>query len=406
MKPHVSAITLNHDSYITLHVQLHNALRQLIVSGRWEAGSRIPGELQLARHLKISRSTVRIALQKAELEGLITRVAGKGTFVSYKPPESDTTRFVGYVTRSFHNEIHRVLLSSVETALRAANCNVIFSNASDIEAETQVLGSLLNDGITGLVLWANAQDTQEQHAVLSAYLERDIPVVFIDRFVGDIAADFVSSDNFGATRGLVEHLLELGHRNIVFLQHNINNLHPVDERRRGYEAALVGQGLTPHPPWKINSPQQSAFFETDIFHLLEDADAELGGQIAQYLEQATPRPTAIVCVNDALAILTIRAVQARGLRVPEDISVVGFDDISLAAYMGVPLTTASQDAHAIGTAAARLLLERLDGHRGPPRHHTVPTKLQIRMSTSTPIVEQDLTIEDEERLSSDASVSE
>ncbi|MEO1443920.1 MAG: substrate-binding domain-containing protein, partial [Chloroflexota bacterium] len=71
--------------------------------------------------------------------------------------------------------------------------------------------------------------------------------------------------------------------------------------------------------------------------------------------------------------------------VPEDVSVVGFDDISVAAHMDVPLTTASQDAHEIGQRAARVLLERLDGMASPPAHLTVPTRLQIRMSTTTPI---------------------
>ncbi|MGB1288596.1 MAG: LacI family DNA-binding transcriptional regulator, partial [Aggregatilineales bacterium] len=138
---------------------------------------------------------------------------------------------------------------------------------------------------------------------------------------------------------------------------------------------------------KVNSPHHNEFFETDIFQLLEDEDSALHKQIISLIQNAQERPTAIVCANDALAILTIRAIRSMGLSVPHDISVVGFDDISLAAYMEVPLTTASQNAHKIGQRAATLLLERFDGFEKPPQYISVPTRLQIRMSTSTPIVE-------------------
>src|SRR5436190_17185710 len=81
----VADIVISHGSVVSLHAQLHNQLRQVILSGRWPHGSRIPSETQLAEYLKLSRSTVRLALQRAEIEGLIERTAGRGTFVAYIP---------------------------------------------------------------------------------------------------------------------------------------------------------------------------------------------------------------------------------------------------------------------------------------------------------------------------------
>lgn len=385
MKTKLSALKLDHDSYIALHVQLHNALRQLIVSGRWQNGERIPSEPQLANHLNISRTTVRIAFQKAEVEGLITRAAGRGTFVSYEASEHTNTRFIGYVTRSFHNEIHRVLLSSVETELRSEGYNVIFSNARSNAEEVDVLEQLLNDKVSGLILWANANVTDGQRDILQEYQARDIPIVFIDRLVDSIDSDYVGSDNFGGTYALMHHLVELGHERIVYLTHSIKNLYPVDERYRGYRAAIEEHNLHRYDIWKINSPHANEFFETDLFQLLDEQNSNLNTQIIQLMEKVDPKPTAIACVNDAVGIITMRALRQMGLNVPNDVSVVGFDDISLAAHMDVPLTTASQNAHAIGERAAQTLLERLDGLNNPPAHHTVPTRLQIRMSTTTPI---------------------
>ncbi len=119
MHEKLEQIRLDHNSYISLHVQLHSQLRRSIVSGRWQDGERIPTETLLSRHLDISRTTVRIALQRIEVEGLIKRTAGRGTFVSYQPNDHSNNRTIGYVTCSFHNEIHTNILSSAQTELRA-----------------------------------------------------------------------------------------------------------------------------------------------------------------------------------------------------------------------------------------------------------------------------------------------
>lgn len=398
MKNKLAQIELQHDNYISLHVQLHNSLRQLIISGQWAHGERIPSEPKLAKHLGISRSTVRIALQSAEIEGLITRMAGRGTFVSYKREEKVDTRFVGYVTRNFHNNLHRTLLSTVETELRSAGVRVIFSTASDSDEEAVVLQQLLDENIAGLVLWPNANPSQHQQALLHRYQDAGIPIVFVDRLVHGIEADYVASDNYGGTYHLVKHLIELGHQRIVYLRSNIRDLKPVEDRQRGYMAAIQEYNLPQLDVLWLNSPRQHAFFETDIHHLLDACSPSLIEQVIALLQPMQPLPTAIACVNDALAIITIRAIQQMGLRVPEDISVVGFDDISLAAYTSVPLTTARQDAHELGEAAAQALLDRMDGFDIPARHITLPTSLQIRSSTATPTAIKKPSQQDERRI--------
>jgi len=386
MQNKLDNVKLEHNSYISLHVQLHNQLRQHIISGRWQYGERIPTETQWAKHLDISRTTVRIALQRAEVEGLIKRTAGRGTFVTYDPKENPKSRLVGYITRSFHNEIHNILLSSVETELRSAGYHVIFSSTDNNDEEIAILEQLMEDNIAGLLLWSNAKPTATQKDLLLQYQRMNIPFVFIDRLVDGIEADYVASDNYAGTYALTQHLIELGHQHIVHLMPNIPDLITIKERHRGYEMALQEHNLPVYDPWKVNSPDHNEFHETDIYRLLTGDGAELTGQVVDLMEAMSPKPTAIVCINDILAIITTKALRGMGYRVPDEVSVGGFDDISLAAHMDVPLTTVTQNAYEIGRVAAQMLLERLEGSTAPPQCHYIPTRLQIRMSTTTPTV--------------------
>lgn len=379
-------IRLDHNSYISLHVQLHNQLRRLIVSGRWRFGERVPTEMQLSRHLDISRTTVRIATQRLEVEGLIKRAAGRGTFVVYQPQDLAANRAIGYLTCSFHNEIHTNILSSAQTELRSAGYQVIFSNSRDRDDEARILRQLLDDEVAGLLLWANAEPTEETVSILAEYESREIPVVFVDRPIEGIRADYVSSDNFAGSYDLVRHLIDLGHRHIVQLMPNIDDLQPVNERRRGYATALEERGIYPLAPWKINPPGRHEFHETDIYSLVGAQSRQIIEQVERFTDAAGPAPTAVVCVNDILAIIAISALRNMGYAVPGDVSVVGFDDISMASHIGVPLTTASQDAYELGKVASQMLLDRLGGGECAPRHYTVPTQLRVRASTAAPMV--------------------
>lgn len=386
MRDKLTTIKLDHNSYISLHVQLHNQLRRMIISGRWRDGERIPTETQLARHLDISRTTVRIALQRLEVEGLIRRTAGRGTFVTRQAQDQGGSRSIGYITHSFHNEIHTTMLSSAETELRSAGYQVIFCNAADLAEEASILQQLLDENVAGLIVWASASPRDETVSALSDLQARQIPIVFVDRCIKGVAADYVASDNFGGSYALVTHLIDMGHQRIVQLMPNIAGLKSVDERHRGYVAAVQHHGLQAYGPWKIDPPGRPEFHETDIYSLVGEKSQQIIDQVVRLMNAVEPKPTAVACINDILAIITISALKAIGYGVPEDVSVVGFDDISLASHIGVPLTTVSQNAYELGKAASQILLSRLEGDDSPPRRHTVPTRLRLRTSVAAPVL--------------------
>ena len=157
--------------------------------------------------------------------------------------------------------------------------------------------------------------------------------------------------------------------------------------QRGYVAAAHDRGLPVYAPWKLDPPERPEFHETDIYSLVGDQSQQIIEQVVQLLNAVEPKPTAIACINDILAIITISALREIGIAVPDEVSVVGFDDISMASHIGVPLTTVAQNAFELGTSASKRLLERLEGDDSAPRTYTVPTRLRIRASTAAPLVD-------------------
>ena len=138
-------ISIVHNSSIPLHMQLLNQLHHLILSGQWTPGSRLPSETELQRQLKISRSTIRQALNNAEAEGLIERVPGRGTFVASLPPNNDSSHFIGYVTVDLlsSNESQYKLLSGAESIAKEKGYRILFSNSNQDIAEEDSVGSVV-----------------------------------------------------------------------------------------------------------------------------------------------------------------------------------------------------------------------------------------------------------------------
>lgn len=191
------------------------------------------------------------------------------------------------------------------------------------------------------------------------------PLVNICEIVDNALYPTVSLDNRGGARTMTEHLLALGHRRIGLIQGPPGS--PLTrERFAGYREALDAAGL-----------------ELDLA-LLQDGDytCQSGHAATAQLLRNETRPTAIFCENDEMAMGAIQCIRQAGLRVPEDISVAGFDDISFAAFCDPPLTTIAQPAEAFGQHAVAMLLALLDGKSIPEHHLILPFELVVRSSTA------------------------
>jgi LacI family transcriptional regulator len=203
--------------------------------------------------------------------------------------------------------------------------------------------------------------------ILEYLREGATPFVMIDYHLPSVGMDTVVTDNRRGGRTVTEHLLELGHRNIAFVGGSPLDHGNFGERLQGYREALEAAGI--------------AYDEK----LVQSGDMVGGYDSVLEVWDRVEGVTAVVGCNDANALAAMAALKDRGLRVPNDVSVVGYDDIPAARESDPPLTTMKVDRYAMGCKAAQRLVAKLKkDDEGPPHETAFPSELVVRRSTATP----------------------
>ncbi|MFG1667883.1 LacI family DNA-binding transcriptional regulator [Streptomyces sp. Y7] len=262
------------------------------------------------------------------------------------------------------NPNNLVITQGVTEAAAEAGVDVVIGTAPDDPLGATWARKITNAGREGVIL-VTSELTQQQRA---QFTQADIPLVLIDPMnVPDESVPSIGATNFSGGMDATEHLLKLGHRRIAMIEGRHDAVCNT-ARLHGYQAALIGAGLTPDP----------LLIKRGAFRF------EPAYEAALELFALDEPPTAVFAGNDLEAFGVIEAARVRGLRVPEDVSVVGFDDTAAAGTSAPPLTTVRQPFVEIGRAALRTLLrlaagEPLDSHRVE-----LATQLVVRASTAAP----------------------
>lgn len=365
---------ISRDSSLPLHIQLLDDLRHQILTGVLKAHERLPSEWELVNALGISRATIQRAWQAAQQEGLIYRVAGKGTFVGERRAKNSAQLVVGLIVPDFRGSTSARTLSGAERLLRQQGYSVrVASTEYSVDEEDRILKQMSDEGVRGCILWA------VKGAQKSSYVSKligEMPVVLIDRPVDGLKLPCVSSNNYAGATEAMKHLLELGHRRIAFVARPHTELWTVAERLRAYQDAMRRAGEEPLPPILIGDEKELSSFNA---YLNRDDDSLK--PLVEALKQPE-RPTAIFAVNDWMAIRVLRAAVYAGMRVPEDLSLIGFDNLDIVDYLTPPLTTIAQNVELMGVEAARRLLALLDGEESAEVLTLLPTRLIVRQSTA------------------------
>lgn len=351
---------------LPLYLQIHHQLQQRILGGEWSYGAMLPSENDLCAEYAIARGTIRQVLAELEKESLIRRERGRGTFIAHLPraktiPGLDG-RMISFIVPYVRDSFVPTILLGVESAARASGYGVLFNHVeNNPEKQEDALRLALQQGVAGIILYpVNSTDIGP---VLRELVQRQVPLVLVDRYLRGLPTSYVTSDNFGGGLRATQHLLSLGHRRIAFLSW-FDSAITMEHRREGCHRALVEAGIEADPAleWTVEG-----YPDIDITAL------------AAYL-QITPRPTAIFAANDQLALAAQRVARSLKISIPENLALVGFDDLEISAQLDIPLTTIAQPAFEMGRAAGEMVICKIKDQSHLIEQHILPTKLILRQS--------------------------
>lgn len=274
------------------------------------------------------------------------------------------TKLISLLITDITNPFYTTLARGAEDAAQRSGYQVMFSNSDEnVEKERAYIDTILSMRVDG-VLIAPAGDKSLEH--LNRLKHHKIPFVLVDREVPGIESDRILGDSKEGSKLLMEHLIALGHRRIAFINGS-QHISTARMRRLGYLESLKLHDL--HVDERI-------MFDTSYVHL----DAEpLVNQLLSLAKDE--QPTAIFAANNFITLSVIRAIRARGLRVPEDFSIVCFDDLDPEYIVDPFLTIAAQPAYDFGRIGMQMLIDRIQGTSDAYRSVLLPSRLMVRHSS-------------------------
>jgi DNA-binding LacI/PurR family transcriptional regulator len=292
-------------------------------------------------------------------EGALYRRQGKGTFVAESRPLPAPKRLVGVLLPAAAdlntNHFHMELLKGIRSALDPGQMDLIFC------APSQTFSEALSDTpLSGGLLVTPTLDQQGD----ALELQRRIPVVAVSSHFEGGEIPYVALDTVRGACQAVEHLLGRGHTRIAYVTGGSPRTCTA-ERQEGYERALKASGVAPTPELVIR---------------VDHFDERGGEAAAGALIRLSPAPTAAFAANDLMAMGLVRGLQSLGKAVPDDIAVVGFDDLAPSRYTQPALTTVGGSLQETGRAAVALLDELIESPGGGHGPTILPTRLIVRES--------------------------
>ncbi len=357
-------------AHLSKHRRVFDHLLASIQSGELKPGDRLPSEAELGKLFDASRITVAKAVHDLQRMGLVTRRPGAGTHVLAESRPSGRT-FGLLIPELGLTEIFEPICHGMMRTHFARPDALLWGNSSvsvqdSAKAAEQMVQSFISQKVAG-VFFAPLELTSDKDAAnrrLARALDRaQIPFVLLDRcylpYPERSQHDLVGVDNRRAGYLATSHLLELGARRLAFFGEQIA-ANTVDARITGFYEALRVFNVKPgaEPVWR-GSPLDEEF----VRRMVDET-----------------RPEGIVCGNDLTAARLMQTLLGFGVRIPEDIRIVGMDDVRYASLLPVALTTIHQDCAGIGAVAMATMLERLEHPELPIRDVLVPVRLVVRRS--------------------------
>jgi DNA-binding LacI/PurR family transcriptional regulator len=288
----------------------------------------------------------------------------------YVPPgRRPATGMIGLLVPSLENPIFPALAQAMEErATEAGLASILCNTTAAAFREVDYVHTLLDRGADGMIfISCEMTNLSGDHDHYARLVEEGARIVFVNGALNSLSVPSVAVDERSAGELATQHLLELGHERVGYVGGPDYYL-PTQQKAAGRESALRAAGLSPD----------------GLVVFAEDFSVEEGRAALRRLLESEPPPTGVICSSDLMAIGVLQEAAARGLRVPEDLSVVGFDGIEAAAWTSPALTTVEQPIDDIAETAVNALRSLIDDPQKPLPDYSFRPRLRVRASTAAP----------------------
>lgn len=356
------------DMEVPKYQRLKEYIIKTIQSQELKPGDKIFSENELADQFEISRHTVRQAIGELVAEGWLYRIKGKGTFVDRRPDETlNPSKTIAVITTYLNDYIFPAIIRGIDSVLSSNGYNIMLGcTYNQHEKERICLENLMNQNIQGLIVEPTKSVLPNPNIELYRELSsKGIPVLFIHGCYRELNYSYIIEDDMKAGYMATKHLIDCGHNKIggIFKIDDIQGHY----RFAGFQKAYAESGL--------KLPDSNVlWFETGEVDM--KFEINIVGQLAALLTQCT----AIVCYNEQIAVKVMDIIRKNGWNVPENISLVSFDDSQLAVASEVKLTTVAHPKEELGSKAAASMISMIERKKNYFAVKMEP-KLIIREST-------------------------
>ncbi|MFN7252283.1 MAG: GntR family transcriptional regulator [Anaerobacillus sp.] len=351
----------------TKYNKVKQDIKSKILDGTYNSNQRISSENELMREFGVSRHTIRVALGELVNEGWLYREQGAGTFVAERTKEGirpeNKIKNIAIVTTYISDYIFPSIIRGAEAYLSNQGYQVsLYSTNNNHENEKRVLESILSQDVDGVIIEPTKSAFSNPNINYYFNLERlNIPYIMINAFYDELEPlCLVVNDELGGFMQ-TEHLLKLGHRNIVgfFKTDDLQGI----KRMKGYiKAHRINQiPISPNNIITYSSEEKTRKAPDELKKLLSSEE----------------KPTGIICYNDEIALILLDVLREKKLQVPKDVSIVGYDDSFLAQASEVKLTTINHPKNEMGETAAKMIVQLVKGKDGPNRKFDVKVETVI-----------------------------
>lgn len=351
---------------ITKHEIIEQYYIELIKSKKVSPGEQLPTENEIAANFNVSRHTVRQALTYLSQEGWIYKEQGKGSFYSNRDElKAKKNKNVAVITTYISDYIFPIIIKGIERELRKKGYNLLlFSSDNNIQNEEKCLENILNQEIDGLIIEpAQSSINKSYKKYIKNLDEKNIKHLSINKGYDEIDSEYISVNDEEGAYKLTRYLLDIGHKNIaaLFKSDDMQGLN----RKKGYLKALSEENINVNfnNIGEYETKNQDEYIEEFMHNIINEKD----------------RPTAIVCYNDKICYKVMNYCREKSIRIPDELSLTGFDDSNLATSSEIKMTTIKHPKKEMGIKAAEAIIDMIEGKREGIRY-TYPAELIVRES--------------------------